>query len=127
MMTRPADCAWACFNSPDRRAAWADTTAGEGLLRLSDQLAAEACGSRSKRAVFMPRRSAATARWMATVVLPAPPFWLIMAMVFMLARCIIVLIAGHTHKHENNQPRTIGEGRAITPALQRGTHLDPIP
>ena len=86
IITRSADWAAACSSRPGNRAAWAETTAGEGLPRLSDQLEADACGSRSKRAVFMPRCSAATARWMAMVVLPAPPFWLIMAIVFMFAR-----------------------------------------
>src|SRR3989442_1108610 len=34
-------------------------------------------------AVFIPASDAATARWMARVVLPAPPFWLTIEIVFM--------------------------------------------
>src|SRR5689334_1400070 len=40
-----------------------------------------ACGSRSRRSVFDPRRANAAARLMAVVVLPTPPFWLVIAII----------------------------------------------
>ena len=40
-----------------------------------------ACGSRSTRRVFLPLLARAAARLMAVVVLPTPPFWLVMAMI----------------------------------------------
>lgn len=88
IITRSADCASACSSRLVSRVACAATTVGDGRARLSDQLAAEAWGSRSKMAVFRPRCSATTARWMARVVLPAPPFWLIIANVFICSPCL---------------------------------------
>jgi len=40
-----------------------------------------ACGSRSRRSVSDPRRANAAARLMAVVVLPTPPFWLVIAII----------------------------------------------
>jgi hypothetical protein len=53
-------------------------------------------------AVFMPRCSATTARWMATVVLPAPPFWLIIAIVF-ISDPVCFRVLEHTRKQANDQ------------------------
>src|SRR3954454_20024455 len=49
---------------------------------MSFQQDAEAWGSRSKTATFLPSRSAATARETARVVLEHPPFWLIIPNTF---------------------------------------------
>src|SRR6185436_3211845 len=46
-----------------------------------------ACGSRSTRSVWRPRRARAAARLMAVVVLPTPPFWFAIA--------TIMRVAGH--------------------------------
>src|ERR1044071_9377935 len=40
-----------------------------------------AWGSRSRRSVLVPRRANAAARLMAVVVLPTPPFWLVIAII----------------------------------------------
>src|SRR5436190_16944633 len=40
-----------------------------------------AWGSRSRRSVLLPRRANAAARLMAVVVLPTPPFWLVIAII----------------------------------------------
>ena len=58
-------------------------TTGSSAWRRSAQLAAEACGSRSITAVLRPLAAKATAKCRATVVLPAPPFWLMSATVCM--------------------------------------------
>ncbi len=52
-----------------------ETTAGASAWRVSRQPVALACGSRSRMTVAFPAYSAATARLIASVVLPAPPFW----------------------------------------------------
>ena len=56
---------------------------GATLSRESAQPAAEACGSRSITTAGVPVSSAATARLMASVVFPAPPFWEMRAMTCM--------------------------------------------
>jgi hypothetical protein len=86
MTAKAANSPSACLRLPEGLAAWDAMTEGEGLLRLFDHLDADACGSRSNRADFKPRCSASTAGWMATVVLRAPPFWLIVAIVFLVVR-----------------------------------------
>ena len=60
-----------------------DTTAGLSASRVSCQKVADACGSRSKTAALLPSISAATAKAVAIVVFPTPPFWLMIASVFM--------------------------------------------
>ena len=51
--------------------------------RVSFQKEAEACGSKSNTAALLPSASAATAKAVASVVFPTPPFWLMMATIFM--------------------------------------------
>src|SRR6202022_1132315 len=60
----------------------ADTTTGLAEERRSFQAVALACGSRSMMTAVRFWRSAATARWTASVVFPAPPFCEMMAIVF---------------------------------------------
>ena len=74
------------------RLAWAEMTTGSSASRRSAQLAAEACGSRSMIAVLRPLLAKATARCRATVVLPAPPFWLMSATV-----CMAVALGWYMH------------------------------
>lgn len=69
-----------------RRAACAETTPGTSSCRRSCQHLALAWGSMSITAHWWPERTAATARFRAMVVFPAPPFWEMTAMVFMMAR-----------------------------------------
>lgn len=57
---------------------------GASPCRLSPHPAALAWGSRSMIAAGSPAASAAVARCKARVVFPAPPFWLTMAIVFIL-------------------------------------------
>ena len=57
-----------------RQTGWGTAaTAGRSSPRWSPQPAALACGSRSTKAARQPAASAATDRWMASVVLPVPP------------------------------------------------------
>src|SRR5271166_7005773 len=73
----------AAFSTCCKRAGAMDTTAGLSASRVSCQKVADACGSRSKTAALLPSISAATARAVAMVVFPTPPFWLMIASVFM--------------------------------------------
>src|SRR3546814_1616120 len=61
-----------------------DATAGVSSWRTSFQNEAVACGSRSMIAATLPACSAATARQVASVVFPTPPFCERMARTFML-------------------------------------------
>src|SRR5947209_9728690 len=65
-------------------------TASGASPRASDQSAADAWGSRSTIALSTPASLPATARWTATVVLPAPPFSLTIERTFILATPHIV-------------------------------------
>src|SRR5208337_103653 len=82
IITRSASFARACCKRIGKRGAWAGTTAGILLARLSPQTVELARGSRSKIAVAKPCASAATARLTASVVFPAPPFSLMIAITF---------------------------------------------
>ena len=64
-------------------AGWASTITGVAASRRSPQLQAVACGSRSIMTELAPAFSAAMERERARVVLPAPPFWAISAIVLM--------------------------------------------
>src|SRR3546814_13051287 len=67
-----------------RRTCLSDATAGVANGRTSFQNEAVACGSRSMIAATLPACSAATARQVASVVFPTPPFCERMARTFML-------------------------------------------
>ena len=63
--------------------AWAEETAGHSVSRSCAQVHALACGSRWMTAGRSPVSAAAQARFRASVVLPAPPFWAMRAMMRM--------------------------------------------
>ena len=74
MMERSQPLSRAAFRRWVRREGGAVATAGAAAARVSCQNDALACGSRSKTAVFFPSASAATAKAVARVVFPTPPF-----------------------------------------------------
>jgi hypothetical protein len=74
---------WTC---PQSRHSHVYTSGASARLR-SPQLAAVPCGSRSMIATLCPDKVAAVAKWTNSVVFPAPPFWLMMARVFMSSPC----------------------------------------
>src|SRR5581483_5762554 len=67
-----------CSSSP-----WSPTVRSRSARRV---LLKFFCGSRSTHRTRKPRSMAKKARFRATVVLPTPPFWLAIAMVFMIVR-----------------------------------------
>src|SRR5512141_750263 len=77
-----------------------------------------AWGSRSRRSVFDPRRANAAARLMAVVVLPTPPFWLVIAIInFGKANCQFACesttpVSPHMDATQADSPRYIGKSLA---------------
>src|SRR5581483_3245849 len=83
IMAKTAPCAAAVSSTCANRATGVATTAGVSAVRRSFQLVALAWGSRSITATALPAALAATAKWTASVVFPAPPFCEMIAIVFM--------------------------------------------
>ena len=74
MIARSAPCARAVPSASSKRVAGTGATTGRASVRWSPHPAALAWGSRSMRTARWPTASAATARLMASVVLPVLPF-----------------------------------------------------
>lgn len=82
--TRSAPSSAACWSLRGKREGEAQsTTSRSDDPRHSLQWLAVACGSVSRINVVSPAPTPAAARWIAKVVLPAPPFWLMTVMTFM--------------------------------------------
>ena len=83
MMARSAAAERAAVSNAASWGALPETTTGASDARSPAQAEADPCGSRSTKAVVRPACSPATASPHARVVLPAPPFRLMRATVYM--------------------------------------------
>src|ERR1019366_7727636 len=102
IITRSASFARACSSSLGKRGACAGTTAGIVVSRRSPHTVEFARGSRSKIAVASPCASAATAKFTAKVVFPAPPFSLTMASIF-IAFSLVSLVTNNLYNKDTYQ------------------------
>ena len=93
-IVRVAPPSLARLRTSGNRDGGAVTIKGVSSSRWSFHFAAEACGSRSIKATVCPARSASTARWIARVVLPVPPFRDNTANVFILLTFLIARLQG---------------------------------
>lgn len=125
---KPAPFWRAALTRAGKRAACPLITSGASAARRSAQLAAVACGSRSMMAVVCPARAAAVARCTARVVFPAPPFWLMMATIFMRPRRIGIgaeILCRHPHMSKclYHHMRPCGHKRRLSSPIRAYFHL----
>ena len=73
-------------------------TAGGSPRRFAQPMALP-CGSRSTSSTRLPRRTPSAARFTASVVLPAPPFWLTSA-TFSMSAAFILIVAAHPRSRD---------------------------
>gem|GEM_PF-4249950 len=98
----------ACLSFFGKRACAAQSiTSGSASPRQACQVQAVAWGSVSNTRATNPAALAAVAKWIASVVLPVPPFWLITAIILMITRSHVYVL---TYKQNNTQAEA-GEGQ----------------